>query len=126
MHLVRIGRADAGVQERDQERRDHEGRHPVDEPLGHVRFRVIGLLRRERQLLDREEQPDRERQSRERAADAERQPGTAAFRKLDLGTVRADADVERPSIEVEMRNRAHPVDREHRERAERHDHRDLE
>ena len=46
--------------------------HAEDEPLRHVALRIDGLLGGERQLLDREEQPDREGQRREHAAEAER------------------------------------------------------
>ena len=47
--------------------------HRQHRPSGHVAPRIHRLLGRERHLLDREEEPDRERERLEDAADAERE-----------------------------------------------------
>src|SRR6185295_2109013 len=49
-----------------------------------------------------------------------------AVRQFNRFAVRSRANVERPVLEVEVWNRADPVDRQYRECAKRHDHRNLE
>jgi hypothetical protein len=66
----------------------------------------VALLGRQRQLLDGQEQPDRERQADQGAAEAHRQPGAVALGQL--GAV--GADVERPAVEVDVGQRADPED----------------
>ena len=63
-------RRDARVQEEHEERGDDERQDAGDDALGHVGLRIVRFLRRERQLLDGEEQPHREGQRGEDAAES--------------------------------------------------------
>jgi hypothetical protein len=61
--------------------------HREDRPLGTSRRGIHRLLGRERDLLDREEEPDRERQRLEDPGDAEREPGTAPAARIATPSV---------------------------------------
>ena len=95
---------------------------PSRDALGHVALGIDRLLSRERQLLDRQEQPHGKRQGSKNAVDAEWEVWAVAFRKL--GAVRRD--IQRPAVEIEMRKGADPEDDEHGERRQRHHQRDPE
>ena len=56
-------------------------------PFGMSRLRIDRFLRRQRKLLDGEEQPHGERQRGEDAVDAERQEGTVALGQFDRAPV---------------------------------------
>ena len=68
----------AGIQEQHEERRDDQRQDAGDDALRHVALRIVRFFGRERQLLDREEEPHREGQSREDARIPEWQPRAAA------------------------------------------------
>src|SRR5918995_357278 len=63
----------SAVQEEDERARQHERVHPPDRSLGDVASRVHRFLGRERDLLDRQVEPDGERQGLEDPADAIRE-----------------------------------------------------
>jgi hypothetical protein len=67
VQLALLRRADRRVQQHDHQRRDDQREHAEDQSFRHVAFRIDRFLGGERQLLDREEQPYRERQRREHA-----------------------------------------------------------
>ena len=97
VHLAFLRRADAGVQERDQQRRGHQRRHAVDQALRHVLLRVRRFLRGERQLLDGEEQPHGKRQRREHAAEPNGSHGPPPSGSSTVRAVRARRRCSAPS-----------------------------
>ena len=60
--VVRTNACDRRVQQHNHEGRDDERQHAKDDALGHVALGIDRFFRRQRQLLDGEEQPDREGQ----------------------------------------------------------------
>ena len=70
---------DRRIEPQDQAGGDEEGEKARDDAARHVAAGVDGFLGRQRELLDGEEQPDREGQGGERALDAERQQRTVAL-----------------------------------------------
>ena len=115
---------DAGVQEDHQEGRHDQRQDAGDDALRHVTLRIVRFLRRQRQLLDGEEEPHGERQGREDARNAEGQERPAAIGQFDA----ARTHVERPAREVELAGEDHRQieDRQARECEQRDRHRDLE
>ena len=85
--------------------------------LGQVAGRLVRLLRRERQLLDREIEPDRERQARTECP--RRRCGNQAELPSSAGMLTQVRD-------VEVRDRADPQDSKRGEREERDEHREAE
>ena len=96
-----LGARAAGREEQDERARHHQHQHRADDALRHVALRVGGFLGRQRHALDREEQPDAERQRREHAGDAEGQKRRTPFDRRghveQVGhlEVRRDAEEER-------------------------------
>ena len=118
---------DAGVEEGDQRRGNRQGQDAQQQAFRHVLLRIVRFFRRQRQLLDGEEQPHRKRHRGKHAHPAERHERSAAFRQLDRRAGRGvDPDVERPTIEVEVRDRADPEDDQNRQGHQGDDHADLE
>ena len=72
MHLFRIRRSDSRIEEYREERRDHQRGHAQDQRLRHVALWIGRFFRGERQLLDREEEPDGKGQGGKNAAPARR------------------------------------------------------
>jgi hypothetical protein len=68
-----------GFEPQDQAGGDEEGEKARDDAARHVAAGVYGFLGRQWELLDGEEQPDREGQGGERALDAERQQRAVAL-----------------------------------------------
>ena len=91
--LERAGR-DAGVEEERQEGGDDQGQDAEQDAFGHVALGGVGLLGGERQFLDREVEPDRERQAARTPASP--WAATGRPRRQPTGAPRVDADVERP------------------------------
>src|SRR5215212_1073639 len=83
----------------------------VDRPAGDVALRVVRLLRREWQLLDRQEEPDRERERVEDARDTVREPALVA---------------DRPAVEVDVRDRADVEDAQDRQGRDADEHGEAE
>ena len=88
----RGARRDPRVEEKRQEPGDDQRQQAVDRSARDVALRVVRLLRRERQLLDGEVEPDRERKRVEDPRNAVGEP--------------AAAGVDRIGLEVELRDRA--------------------
>ena len=97
---------------------EQEGEKAGDDAARHVAAGVDGFLRRQRELLDGEEQPDREGQGGKGALEAERQHWPVAVGQLDGGAVGTGADVECIALELGQGQRGDP---EHREASERRD-----
>ena len=100
-------RSDAGhgrVQPEHQKCRQQEREHRGDDAPWHVASRVVTFLGGKRDLLDREEQPDREGQRREDAADTVREKRAAALRQVDA----ARTDIQCIAFEVGTRKGADP------------------
>ena len=81
------------------------------------------LFRRERQLLDSEEQPYRKGQRGKDAVLPERQERTMAIGQLDRRSGGIPPDIHGVFAEVEERNRAQEKDEKDRDRQQGHDHR---
>ena len=85
-------------------------------PLGRSRVGLVRLLGGERELLDREIEPDREWKREQDALGALGQPGRIALLGRDVDQVG----------EVEVRNGPDPKDGERGEREKRDEHRETE
>ncbi len=99
---------------------------PKIRPFGMSCLRIDRFLGGERQLLDGEEQPDREGQGREHSLPAEGQERAAALRQLDGLAVGPAAMFSAQREKSALRNRADPEHHQHRQRQHGDDHGDLE
>ena len=106
----------ARVQEQRQEGAHDQREQAEQDAPRHVAGGVVRLLGRERQLLDRQVEPDGEGQRAEHARPAEGQPARSAGRRLD---------VER-EVEREVRQRPDPEHDQDRQRRQRDAHREAE
>ena len=97
-------------------------KHSKDDPLGHVALWIDRLLSRKRQLFDGQEQPHGKRQRGENAMNAEWKIWTVAFRKLRA----VGRDIQRPAVEIEMRNCAEPENDQDGKCSQRNHERDPE
>src|ERR671919_1902468 len=116
--------ADPAVQEEDERARQYQRVQPPDRSLGDVTPRVHRLLGRERNLLDRQVEPDRERQRFEDPADAVREERPASFREQLVRRLRRRRPVLRDvepqaRVEVSADQRRDVEDAEDRERQDR-------
>ena len=68
--LVRADPDDRRIEQHDHECRDDQRQHAEDDALRHVALGIDRFFRRQRQLLDGQEQPHREGQGREDAREA--------------------------------------------------------
>ena len=126
MPSLKLPGATEGLSHRIRPAETKSVRRPAMMPRGMSRLGSMRFLGGQRQLLDGEEQPDREGQGGERALEAERQQRPVTLGQLDGGAVGAGADVERKALELGNGQRGDPEHREAGERRQGDDHGDPE
>ena len=117
---------DRGIEPQDEAGGDEKGEQARDDAARHVAARIHRLLGGQRQLLDGEEQPDREGQGGERALQAERQQRAVALGQFDRPAGGVGADVQRIASEFRDGEGGDPEDGEAGQGGQGHDHRDAE
>jgi len=100
-------RADAGhrrIEPENHERGNDQREHAGNDALGHIALGIDRFLGGQRQLFDRQKQPDGKRQRRQNAFETEWQKRTVAVDQF--ATI--GANIHRPAVEVDMRQRTEP------------------